>query len=69
MCAVKMINVGSLPNIPWQERPEGLKTESPVWRYSENPVMGPCQRHRQRLVRHGLAAHHGSQFHTGMQHI
>ena len=40
MSKVKMINVDSLPNIPWQERPEGLKTESPVWRYSENPVMG-----------------------------
>ena len=40
MSTVKMINVDSLPNIPWQDRPEGLKTESPVWRYSENPVMG-----------------------------
>ena len=40
MSKVKMINAESLPNIPWQERPEGLKTESPVWRYSGNPVMG-----------------------------
>ena len=37
---VKMINVDALPNIPWQDRPANLKTESPVWRYSENPVMG-----------------------------
>ena len=40
MADIKMLNVSSLPNIPWQERPAGLKTESPVWRYSENPVMG-----------------------------
>ena len=40
MDKVKMINVDALPNIPWQERPADLKTESPVWRYSENPVMG-----------------------------
>ena len=40
MQKVKMINVDALPNIPWQERPGNLKTESPVWRYSENPVMG-----------------------------
>ena len=38
--AVKLKNVNPLPNIPWQERPAGLKTESPVWRYSGNPVMG-----------------------------
>ena len=40
MAEVKMINVGSLPNIPWQERPTELKTETPVWRYSGNPVLG-----------------------------
>ena len=28
--AVKLIHTDALPNIPWQERPEGLKTESPV---------------------------------------
>ena len=38
--AVKMINAGSLPNIPWQEKPADLKTAAPVWRYTENPVMG-----------------------------
>ena len=40
MSQVKMINVDALPNIPWQERPADLKTETPVWRYSGNPVMG-----------------------------
>ena len=30
---VKMLNVNALPNIPWQDRPADLKTESPVWRY------------------------------------
>ncbi len=28
---------GSLPNIPWQEKPEEVK--APVWRYSENPII------------------------------
>ena len=32
MSKVKMINVDALPNIPWQDRPADLKTESPVWR-------------------------------------
>ena len=27
----------SLPNIPWQEKPDG--TTAPVWRYTENPVI------------------------------
>ena len=40
MSDVKLINVASLPNIPWQDRPADLKTESPVWRYDANPVMG-----------------------------
>ena len=34
MSRIRMINVDSLPNIPWQERPADLKTESPVWRYT-----------------------------------
>lgn len=33
-----------LPNMPWEDRPEG--SSSPVWRYSQNPVIGrnhiPC---------------------------
>ena len=28
----------ALPGIPWQERPEGC--DKPVWRYSNNPVIG-----------------------------
>ena len=40
MSEIKMLNVGSLPSIPWQDRPADLKTETPVWRYSENPVLG-----------------------------
>ena len=29
---------GALPNIPWQDKPEG-KRNSPLWRYSENPII------------------------------
>lgn len=29
----------AVPNMPWQERPETLNG-APVWRYSENPVIG-----------------------------
>jgi beta-1,4-mannooligosaccharide/beta-1,4-mannosyl-N-acetylglucosamine phosphorylase len=28
----------NLPNIPWQDKPE--HSEGPVWRYSENPIIG-----------------------------
>lgn len=27
----------ALPNMPWQEKPEGYTM--PVWRYSENPII------------------------------
>ena len=27
----------SIPNIPWQEKPEGYRY--PVWRYSGNPII------------------------------
>ncbi len=33
----KIIIGDSLPNIPWQERPE--KCKDVVWRYSQNPVI------------------------------
>lgn len=36
MTTVKIIGE-SLPNIPWQDKPEG--TDFPVWRHSENPVI------------------------------
>jgi beta-1,4-mannooligosaccharide/beta-1,4-mannosyl-N-acetylglucosamine phosphorylase len=39
MSKVKMLTGSSLPNMPWQERPEELKN-SPVWRYNENPIIG-----------------------------
>ena len=29
----------AVPNVPWQEKPEGLKG-APIWRYSENPIIG-----------------------------
>ena len=32
------INGSSLPNIPWQEKPEN--TVGPVWRYDLNPIIG-----------------------------
>lgn len=38
MSKVRFINAESLPNIPWQEKPEGLK-DAPLWRYSENPII------------------------------
>ena len=33
----KIINGVSLPNIPWQDRPEGC--DNTVWRYSQNPII------------------------------
>lgn len=36
MSEVKMFTE-NLPNIPWQEKPEGYV--GPVWRYSENPII------------------------------
>ena len=35
--ANKIINGVSLPNIPWEERPEGCTDV--VWRYSKNPII------------------------------
>lgn len=39
MSKVTFIAEQSLPNIPWQEKPEG-HTGAPVWKYDENPVIG-----------------------------
>ena len=33
MNEIRMINAGALPNIPWQEKPAGLKNAAPLWRY------------------------------------
>ena len=37
MAEIKML-CGSLPDMPWQEKPEGCT--SPLWRYTENPIIG-----------------------------
>lgn len=34
---VKIMNGESIPNIPWQERPNG--NHSPIWRYTHNPII------------------------------
>ena len=40
MDEIRLVNAVSIPNLPWQDRPSSDKGESPVWRYSENPVIG-----------------------------
>ena len=35
-----ILSGGSLPNIPWQERPAGDAHAAPLWRYSQNPIIG-----------------------------
>ncbi len=40
MSKVQILTGGSLPNIPWQERPQNDPHDAPVWRYSGNPVIG-----------------------------
>ena len=37
MSNVKILNGTTLPNIPWQPRPEGHSL--PIWRYTENPII------------------------------
>ncbi len=39
MSNVRILSGGSLPNIPWQPRSKDDTHDSPVWRYSENPVI------------------------------
>lgn len=36
MSSIKIVGP-ALPNIPWEDRPEGVRT--PVWRYSKNPII------------------------------
>ena len=36
----RIINGYSLPNIPWEDRPADHNTASPLWRYSQNPILG-----------------------------
>ena len=37
---VTILTGGSLPNMPWQDRPADDRHDAPVWRYSGNPVIG-----------------------------
>ena len=39
MSNVKIIGP-NVPNMPWQDRPADSRTDLPVWRYSENPIIG-----------------------------
>lgn len=39
MSEVKILNSPEVKNMPWQEKPEGLKN-APLWRYTENPIVG-----------------------------
>ncbi len=36
---IRLITGGSLPNMPWEERPANDPHDAPVWRYSGNPVI------------------------------
>ena len=38
MSNIKIIGA-NVPNMPWQDRPEG-SGNLPVWRYNENPIIG-----------------------------
>ena len=40
----KILTGSSLPNIPWEEKPATV-INSPLWRYSDNPVIdrNPCK--------------------------
>ena len=40
MSSVRILTGGSLPNIPWQNRPGDDRHDAPLWRYSGNPVIG-----------------------------
>lgn len=35
----KLINFAPLSNIPWEDRPDGLRRGDILWRYSKNPVI------------------------------
>ena len=39
MSEVKIIGA-AVPNVPWQERPGNSKPWMPLWRYSDNPIIG-----------------------------
>jgi beta-1,4-mannooligosaccharide/beta-1,4-mannosyl-N-acetylglucosamine phosphorylase len=37
--AITLKNVQALPNIPWEDRPAGLRGSEVMWRFSKNPVI------------------------------
>ena len=37
---VQILGAGSLPTIPWEDRPVNDRNDAPVWRYSRNPIIG-----------------------------
>ena len=39
MSEVKMLTA-PVPNVPWQEKPDKEFNGAPIWRYSENPIIG-----------------------------
>ncbi len=39
MSEIKMI-APAVPNVPWQDKPADLKPGAPIWRYTENPIIG-----------------------------
>ncbi len=38
MSKYKIIGAPAVPNMPWQDQPEGI-TGAPIWRYTENPII------------------------------
>lgn len=38
--AATLLTGDSLPNIPWQERPQTDSHHAPLWRYNHNPIIG-----------------------------
>ncbi|GHU88036.1 glycosylase [Clostridia bacterium] len=41
MSKTKLINGRTIPNMPWQDKPaDGRNLNGPLWRYTENPVIG-----------------------------
>ena len=33
------IKAPAVPNVPWQDKPEGKILGGPLWRYTENPII------------------------------
>lgn len=50
----------ALPNIPWQDKPQGYK--KPIWRYSENPIITSDALENARSVLNSAAVPYGDGF-------